>query len=76
MEKRFKRLINRYRQLQDELMEYNSALHDPMQYDIEGYEEDLNNDELTPERLEDLANQVIAFKHMLKAFKMINYIYS
>jgi len=62
-------LIIKYIDLRDELMDYTMEHFDAMSYDIDGY---LEEDEID---IDELKNQVKAFKILLKAYKLIYYTY-
>jgi hypothetical protein len=76
---RIKHLIAKYRDIKDELMEYDEAFHDPILFDLEGYEQE-NYKGLslgaTAEILETLETQVDACELLLAGFKKLNYEYS
>ena len=64
-----KKLLRRYYEIKDELMEFTDDFHDAMMYDIEGYySEQLDDDDKA-----DLAKQVEAFENILKGYKALNY---
>ena len=63
------KLIIKYIDLRDELMDYTMEHFDAMSYDIDGY---LERDKIN---IDDLKNQVKAFKMLLKSYKLIDYIY-
>jgi len=65
-----KKLIKEYSNLRHEIFEYTNVYFDAMSYDIDGYCEEKDAD------INDLKNQVSAFKILLKALKKINYVYS
>ena len=64
------KLIKKYINLRDEIMDYTMIHFDAMGYDIDGYlYEDIDED------IDDLKKQVKAFELMLKAYKQIDYTY-
>jgi len=64
-----KKLLRRYDEIKDELMDFTDEFHDDMMYDIEGYySEQLDDDDKA-----DLAKQVEAFENILKGYKALNY---
>ena len=64
------KLIKKYINLRDEIMDYTMIHFDAMSYDIDGYlYEDIDED------IDDLKKQVKAFELMLKAYKQIDYTY-
>ena len=64
-----KKLLRRYDEIKDELLDYTDNFHDAMMYDIEGYySEELNDDDKA-----DLAKQVESFESILKGFKTLKY---
>lgn len=67
----FDKLIDRYIELKDELINFTECEHDNMFYDIEGY-----LSESPEEYLQELKNQVEAFEMILKGFKKVSYIFS
>jgi len=70
-ENRFYKLLGEYEDLKDSLMEYNDNHYDGMYWDIQGYYEEGYNESL----LEDLNNQVKAYRKLLKGYKELNYIF-
>ena len=64
-----KKLLRRYAELKDELMDYTDEFHDDMMYDIEGY----NSEESDADDIKDLIVQVDAFESILKGFKTLKY---
>lgn len=69
-EQKFKTLLKRYSEIKDELLDYTEEHHDGMLFDIEGYWDTFDLDDI-----DDLEKQVQAFEMMLTAYKTINYIY-
>jgi hypothetical protein len=67
---KFKALLKRYSTIKDELLDFTEEHHDGMLFDIEGYWDTFDLDDL-----ETLEKQVQAFEMMLTAYKSINYIY-
>jgi hypothetical protein len=67
---KFKALLKRYSEIKDELLDFTEEHHDGMLFDIEGYRDTFDIDELKT-----LEKQVQAFEMMLTAYKSINYIY-
>jgi hypothetical protein len=64
------KLIKKYINLRDEIMDYTMVHFDAMSYDIDGYlYDDIDED------IDDLKKQVKAFELMLKAYKQIDYTY-
>jgi hypothetical protein len=64
-----KKLLRRYDEIKDELMEFTDDFHDAMMYDIEGYySEQLDDDDKA-----DLVRQVEAFENILEGYKALNY---
>ena len=64
-----KKLLRRYDDIKDELMEFTDDFHDAMMYDIEGYySEQLDDDDKA-----DLVRQVEAFENILKGYKALKY---
>ena len=64
------KLIKKYINLRDEIMDYTMIHFDAMSYDIDGYlYDDIDED------IDDLKKQVKAFELMLKAYKQIDYTY-
>jgi len=64
------KLIKKYINLRDEIMDYTMIHFDAMSYDIDGYlYDDIDED------INDLKKQVKAFELMLKAYKQIDYTY-
>jgi len=70
--KKAKELINRYFQLKDMIEEYTSIYHDEMYYDIEGYNEDLNNLDLPSAYIENLESRVKACEMLYKSLVLFN----
>ena len=68
----FTKLLNEYERLKNELMKYDENLHDSMYWDLEGYHEELLDEEL----FNNLHNQVLACKSLLKGYKKLKYIFS
>lgn len=71
--KEYKKLIDEYRSIKDDLLDYTSNFYDNMLYDIEGYiamysEEDYDD-------IESLRNQVKAFRLILNGMKNMNYVF-
>jgi len=64
-----KKLLRRYNEITDELMDYTDDFHDAMMYDIEGY----CSEQLDDEDKADLAKQVEAFENILKGYKALKY---
>jgi len=64
-----KKLLRRYNEITNELMDYTDDLHDAMMYDIEGY----YSEQLDDEDKADLAKQVEAFENILKGYKALKY---
>jgi len=64
-----KKLLRRYNEITNELMDYTDDLHDAMMYDIEGY----YSEHLDDEDKADLAKQVEAFENILKGYKALKY---
>jgi hypothetical protein len=64
-----KKLLRRYDEIKDELMNYTDDFYDAMMSDINGYyEEDIDDDDKA-----DLVKQVEAFENILKGFKALKY---
>ena len=63
------KLIKKYINLQDEIMDYTMVHFDAMGYDIDGYIDDEEID------INELKKQVKAFELMLKAYKLMDYTY-
>jgi len=63
------KLIKKYINLRDEIMDYTMVHFDAMGYDIDGYIDDEEID------INELKKQVKAFELMLKAYKQIDYTY-
>ena len=64
------KLIKKYINLRDEIMDYTMIHFDAMSYDIDGYlYDDIDED------INDLKKQVKAFELMLKAYNQIDYTY-
>tara|TARA_R110002051_G_C8719697_1_gene496511 strand:+ start:620 stop:853 length:234 start_codon:yes stop_codon:yes gene_type:complete len=72
-ENNFRKLLNEYSSLKDELMEFEENLHDGMYYDIQGYWEEF--DENFIYYFDDLYNQVKACRNILKGYKELKYIF-
>ena len=78
----FKKLINEYDSLKDELMEYDSRFHDNIFWDMTGYCEDYEEFHFNDDQedlqglLKDLEKQVKACRQLLQGFQNLNYIYS
>lgn len=64
-----KKLLRRYNEITNELMDYTDDLHDAMMYDIEGY----YSEQLDDEDKADLVKQVEAFENILKGYKALKY---
>ena len=64
-----KKLLRKYNEITNELMDYTDDLHDAMMYDIEGY----YSEQLDDEDKADLAKQVEAFENILKGYKALKY---
>jgi hypothetical protein len=64
------KLLEKYSQLKDELLEFTEEYHDSMYFDIDGYYDDSFVDMVV------LENQVKAFQMLLDALKQINYTYA
>ena len=64
------KLIDRYMDLKDELLEFTDEHHDNMLWDVMGYCEEDDID------IDTLKKQVKAFEMMLEAHKLIEYTYS
>ena len=65
------KLLDRYFELKDDLLEFTDEFHDSMFYDIEGY----SCEGLEAYDIEDLETQVKAFEMILEGYKNINYIF-
>jgi len=65
------KLLDRYFEVKDDLLEFTEEFHDSMLYDIEGY----SCEGLGAYDIEDLETQVKAFEMILKGYKNINYIF-
>ena len=63
-----KKLLRRYDEIKDELMDYTDDFHDDMMYDIQGYCSLLDDEDKA-----DLAKQVEAFENILKGYKALKY---
>ncbi len=70
--KNYEKLLNEYESLKNELMNHEENLYDSMNWDLEGYYEEYNNKDL----FDNLYNQVLACKSLLKGYKKLNYIFS
>ena len=70
--KKAKELINRYSQLKDMIEEYTSIFHDEMYFDIDGYQEDLNNLDLPSTYIENLEARVKATEMLYKSLVLFN----
>ena len=70
--KKAKELINRYSQLKDMIEEYTSIFHDEMYFDIDGYQEDLNNLDLPSIYIENLEARVKATEMLYKSLVLFN----
>jgi hypothetical protein len=68
----FEKLLEEYRTLKDELLDFEENLHDGMYYDIQGYWEEYNQYE---ELFDDLHSQVKACRNLLKGYKQLHYIF-
>ena len=68
----FEKLLEEYRTLKDELLDFEENLHDGMYYDIQGYWEEYNEYEGL---FDDLHNQVKACRNLLKGYKELHYIF-
>lgn len=66
------KLINRYFELKDLIEEYTSIFHDEMYFDIDGYQNDLYNLDLTPVCIENLQERIKACEMLYKALVMFN----
>ena len=63
------KLIKKYINLRDEIMDYTMVHFDAMGYEIDGYIDDEEID------INELKKQVKAFELMLKAYKLMDYTY-
>lgn len=63
--------LNEYRGLRDAIMEHTEEFHDSMHFDIQGYEEQLMSGDL--DELDDLIDQVKAFRQIYTGLTGINY---
>ena len=63
-----KKLLRRYNEITNELMDYTDDFHDDMMYDIQGYYSLLDDEDKA-----DLAKQVEAFENILKGYKALKY---
>jgi hypothetical protein len=70
---RFEHLMERYRDLKDELLSYTEDFHDAMLFDIEGFAEERTID---AELIDTLETQVNAFEHILRGYEQLDYTYS
>ena len=70
--KKAKELINRYSDLKDMIEVYTSIYHDEMYFDIEGYQEGLNNLDLPSMYVESLQSRVKACEMLYKGLVMFN----
>ena len=66
------KLINKYFELKDMIEEYTSIYHDEMFFDIEGYQEELYNLDLTSTYIENLQARVKACEMLYKSLVMFN----
>jgi hypothetical protein len=66
------KLIDRYMELKDELLDFTEEYHDNMLWDVIGYCEE-DEDDID---IDTLKKQVKAFEMMLEAHKLIEYMYS
>jgi hypothetical protein len=67
---KFEMLLRKYSEIKDELLNYTEEHHDNMLFDIEGYWNTFDLDEI-----DSLEEQVKTFEVMLTLYKNINYIY-
>ena len=65
------KLLDRYFEVKDDLLEFTDEFHDSMLYDIEGY----SCEGLEAHFNEELETQVKSFEMILKGYKNINYIF-
>ena len=65
------KLLDRYFEVKDDLLEFTGEFHDSMLYDIEGY----SCEGCAAHFNQDLETQVKAFEMILKGYKNINYIF-
>lgn len=73
---KIEKLLRKYSEIKDDLLEYTDEHHDSMMYDIRGYRYELNEDyEFSDQEIAILEKQVKTFRSMLNAYKNINYIY-
>lgn len=69
---RKQKLLERYRQVKDDLLELTEDYHDAMLFDIEGYEYARG---LDAEELQELEDRVVNFEKLLECLKKIEYTY-
>ena len=73
---KIEKLLRKYSEIKDDLLDYTDEYHDGMLYDIRGYRYELHDGyEFSDDEIKVLETQVRAFKSILKALKSINYIY-
>jgi hypothetical protein len=70
--KKAKELVKRYSELKDMIEEHTSVFHDEIFYDIQGYNEDLNNLNLTSIYIENLQARVKATEMLYKSLVLFN----
>jgi len=72
MKKEFSTLLDRYRLVREELIDYTMTYYDAMGYDIKGY---AVNSKDAIIYIDDLRNQVEAFELILEGLSKKNYIF-